>query len=82
MHIKKHKGDYFMERNIIGKQIKIIRQSKNITQEQLAARLNIQEIDMDQTMISKIEDQVRGIQDFEIKAIAKALNISIEDLFK
>lgn len=71
-----------MERNIIGKQIKSIRQSKNITQAQLAARLNIQEIDMDQTMISKIEDQVRGVQDFEIKAIAKALNISIEDLFK
>lgn len=57
-----------LERNIIGKRIKQIRQDKRITQDQLAARLNIQGIEIDQTMISKIEEQVRGIPDYEIKA--------------
>lgn len=71
-----------LERNIIGKQIKIIRLSKEITQEQLAARLNINGIEIDQTMISKIEEQVRGIQDYEIKIFAIVLGVTIEDLFK
>lgn len=71
-----------LEKNIIGKQIKLIRQLKCITQEQLAARLNIQGIEIDQTMISKIEEQIRGISDYEVKAFAIALGISIEDLFK
>jgi transcriptional regulator with XRE-family HTH domain len=70
-----------LERNIIGKQIKIIRLSKEITQKQLAARLNINGIEIDQTMISKIEEQVRGIQDYEIKIFAIVLGVTIEDLF-
>jgi HTH-type transcriptional regulator, cell division transcriptional repressor len=71
-----------LERNIIGKKIKYIRQVSGITQEQLAARLNIQGIEIDQTMISKIEEQVRGIPDYEVKAFAIALVVSIEDLFE
>lgn len=71
-----------LERNIIGKQIKKIRQLKGITQEQLAARLNIQGLEIDQTIISKIEEQIRGIQDYEVKAIAIALCVTIDDLFK
>lgn len=71
-----------IERNIIGKQIRLIRLSKEITQEQLAARLNVQGIEIDQTMISKIEEQVRGIADFEVKAFAVALSVNIDDLFK
>lgn len=71
-----------LERNIIGKQIKIIRLSKEITQKQLAARLNINGIEIDQTMISKIEEQVRGIQDYEIKIFALVLDVTIEELFK
>lgn len=71
-----------LEQNIIGKQIKQIRQLRGFTQEQLAARLNIQGIEIDQTMISKIEEQVRGVPDYEVKAFAIALVVNIEDLFK
>jgi HTH-type transcriptional regulator, cell division transcriptional repressor len=70
------------ERNIIGKRIKQIRLLKGLTQEQLVARLNLQGIEIEQTMISKIEEQVRGIHDYEVQAIADALNVSIEDLFQ
>jgi HTH-type transcriptional regulator, cell division transcriptional repressor len=70
------------ERNIIGKKIKFIRISKGITQDQLAARLNVQGIEIDRPMISRIECQTRNTLDYEIKALAEALGISIEDLFK
>ncbi len=69
------------KRNIVGKNIKLIRKTKKITQEQLAARLNIQGIDIDRPMISKIENQTRELLDYEIKAIAFALGVEISNLF-
>jgi len=44
-----------IERNIIGNKIREIRERREITQEQLAARLNVQGID-NRPMISKIEN--------------------------
>ncbi len=69
-------------RNIIGKKISQIRKKKGVTQEDLAARLNVQGINIDRPMISKIENQSREILDFEILGIAKALGVSIEELYK
>lgn len=70
------------ERNITGKKIKSIRLCKKITQEQLAARLHVQGLNMDRTNISRIERQSRELYDYEVKAIANALNVNIDDLFK
>ncbi|WP_395939490.1 helix-turn-helix domain-containing protein [Clostridium sp. DJ247] len=69
-------------RNVIGKRIKMLRLKEGITQEQLAARLNVQGIDIDRPMISKIENQSRELLDYEIIGIAKALGVPIEFLFK
>lgn len=69
-------------RNIIGKKIKELRVKANVTQEDLAARLNVLGINIDRPMISKIENNSREILDFEIKAIAIALRVSINDLFE
>ena len=69
-------------RNITGKKISQIRKKKGVTQEDLAARLNVQGIDIDRPMISKIENQTREILDFEIQGVAKALGVSIEELFE
>ena len=69
-------------RNIIGSNVKGFRITAGITQDDLTARLNVLGIDIDRPMISKIENFSREIVDYEIKAIANALNVSIEDLFK
>ncbi|WP_241428151.1 helix-turn-helix domain-containing protein [Clostridium sp. DJ247] len=69
-------------RNIIGKKISLIRKRKGITQEQLAARLNVQGINIDRPMISKIENRTREILDYEIKGIANALGVHVGDLFE
>ncbi len=69
------------KRNILGKNIKLIRKSKGLTQEQLSARLNIQGIDIDRPMISRIETQTREILDYEIKGISVALGVSVNELF-
>lgn len=68
-------------RNIVGKRIKEIRLKRKITQENLAAKLNIEGIKIDRPMITRIENQTRFLLDFELYAIAKVLNVSITDLF-
>ena len=73
----------FMEyKNVLGKRIKQIREQKLITQEQLTARLNVQGIDIDRPMISRIESQTRQLLDIEIIGIAKALGVNVTELFK
>lgn len=69
-------------RNILGPTIKFYRKKMGLTQEYLIARLNIQGIDIDRPMLSKIENQTRELYDYEIYAIAKVLKVEFNDLFK
>ncbi|WP_026882026.1 helix-turn-helix domain-containing protein [Clostridium akagii] len=71
-----------MKRNITGENIQIIRNTRKISQEQLAAKLNLRGIDIDQTIISRIENQTREILDFEVKSIADILGVKVQDLFE
>jgi len=70
-----------MKRNIIGKRVKMIRKNKKLTQEELTTRIQVKGIDIDRTMLSKIEIDSREVYDFEVKAIAEALDVSIDELF-
>lgn len=69
-------------KNIIGLNIKLLRKSLNISQKELVAKLNLQEIHLDEPMLSRIENCKRPLFDYEILAIAKALNTPIDTLFK
>jgi len=69
------------KRNILGSNIKFYRVKLNMTQEEFSAKLQLQEINIDRPMISRIESHKRELYDFEILAIAKALDISIDELF-
>lgn len=72
------------KRNICGKQIHLIRTGQydkkhpKITQEMLAARLQVLGLDIDRTAISKIETGDRVLRDFEIILFAEALKVPIE----
>ncbi len=67
-------------KNIIGKKVRLTRIKNKITQEQLAARLELNDIQIDRIAISRIESGNRFVADFEVVEIAKALNISVEFL--
>ena len=47
-----------------------------ITQRDLAARLEILGLNIDQIKISKIEQGIRPVYDYEVAKIAKALKVS------
>ena len=64
-------------KNIIGARVLKARKMAKppITQEDLAARLQLRGMKIDQSMISRIEKGERLVTDYELRALAKALKV-------
>lgn len=74
------KIQFMGQKNIISKQLKYYRQQKNITQEDLSARMQVLGINIDQQMISKIEHNNRFVTDYELVSFCQALDITVPDM--
>ena len=69
--------------NISGQRIKQARERMGWDQNELAAALQVDfQIKLDQSDISEIERQVRGVKDFELDAISRLLEVSPEWLLR
>ena len=67
--------------NIIGKNVRLMREKKGWTQEQLAAKCNLIDWEISRGTLAKIESNVRRVTDIEAKYLALALDINIVNLF-
>ena len=67
-------------KNIIGKNLKSIRKEKHLTQCDLAAKMQIYNINMDQQMISKIENNSRIVTDYELVCFCQILGVDVNEL--
>jgi transcriptional regulator with XRE-family HTH domain len=67
--------------NVIGAQVRRLRNQRDFTQEQLAARLQVLGLEISRAGLSKIEAGLRCVADAELPFIAEALNVGIGDLF-
>jgi len=67
--------------NIVGVNVKKIREKNDWTQEQLTAKCNLLEWNISRGTLAKIESKVRRVTDIEVKLLAKALETDIENLF-
>lgn len=65
----------------IGENIRRARNAKGMTQEQLAAKLQLFNCDMSRGTLAKIESGIRHISVEEINAIKEILDMSYEDFF-
>lgn len=70
--------NFYGNKNIISKRLKAARENKKLSQSDLAAKLQILNVNIDQQMISKIEKNMRQVTDYEVAAICKCLDISFE----
>lgn len=68
-------------KNVVGANIERIRKERNISQQDFIAQIQVQGVDINPSSYSKLEGQTRYAYDYEIYAIAKILNIKLEDLF-
>lgn len=67
--------------NIIGKNLKIARKNRNMSQDQLSNKLALLGITLYQSDIFKIEHNERTVRDFELWGISQILKISCDELF-
>ena len=65
----------------IGNRIKSIRESKNMTQEQMSAKLQTMGCDITRSAIAKIEVGQRHIYLDELKCIKEIFNVTFDELF-
>jgi len=72
------------KRNIVGIRVRQARKVAKppITQSDLIARLQLLDMNIDQSGLSKIENGQRPVTDIEVVALAKALKITEEWLLK
>ena len=62
------------KRNICGERVRIARERQNLSQEALAAKIQLNGHSLTQKAISRIELGLRIVPDYEIPLLADALN--------
>lgn len=67
--------------NVVGPKVRQIRESQNLTQEQLVARCNLLKWNVSRGTLAKIEAQVRRVTDEEVVLLATVLNVTVKDLY-
>jgi transcriptional regulator with XRE-family HTH domain len=63
--------------NLIADRVKEARGRAQLTQEQLSKKLAQSGVAVDRAGVAKIETGIRGVLDFEVVALAKALNVKV-----
>ena len=76
------KIEFYNHKNIIFKQLKIARKKAGLSQNALAAKMQILNINIDQKMISKIERDMRMVTDYELATLCKILGVDEKTLLK
>ena len=68
--------------NIVGKRVRQFRLEKNLSQQQLSAKLETAAVYICRGSISRIEDQTRTVTDIELYGLSQVLNKPIESFFE
>ena len=71
----------FLYEKLLGQQIRNIRMSKKLSQEQLSAQLQVRGCDITRSALAKIEVGQRHIYPDELKAFKEIFGISYDELF-
>lgn len=89
MSVSKRYGDRNVARevdqkiqNIIGDNVRKYRLKRRLSQNQLSIRLETCAIYICRGSISRIEKHRRRVTDFELKAIAEILHVTVADMFE
>jgi len=72
--------DFNGSKNICGAKIKEARKSLKLSQEELAAKLQVSGVNIERDSVSRIEIGTRFVADYELAALCKILNVTPEYL--
>ena len=71
---------YNGHKNVIYKQLRQYRKLRGLTQDQLVAKLQTMGVNIDQQMLSKIENDARIVTDYELACLCRVLNVTEREL--
>ena len=74
--------DYKGRKNLCGQKIRKIRLAKDLSQVDLAARIQVEELMLQSGSVSRIELGTRFVSDYELFVLAKILGVSMEELME
>ena len=66
------------DRNMIGARVTQARKTQNMKQHELLAKLQTAGIEISAPALSLLEGQKRPVSDFELAALSKILNVSVD----
>ncbi|MGN0516495.1 helix-turn-helix domain-containing protein [Eubacterium sp.] len=69
-------------KNIIGKRLAELRKEQGLSQNDLAAKMQLLNVNIDQQMISKIEKNNRQVTDYELACFCKCLNVTADEILE
>lgn len=70
--------DYDGRKNICGDRVREARIKQRITQEDLAARLQVAGVNIERNSVSRLETGNRFVSDFELLILSQVLNVNVE----
>lgn len=70
--------DYDGNKNICGEKVRQARKKNGFTQDELAAQLQVEGVNIERDSISRLEKGNRFVADYELKILAKVLKVNIE----
>ena len=72
---------YFHENsNLIFENLRYLRKKRKMSQEMLAAQMQLLGVDINQRLISKIERNERFVKDYELACFCKVLHVTEREL--
>ncbi|MBQ7386705.1 MAG: helix-turn-helix transcriptional regulator [Clostridia bacterium] len=72
--------DFNGSKNICGARVKEARRRLNLSQENLAAKLQVEGVNIERDSVSRIEIGTRFVADYELLALCKILGVTPEYL--
>ncbi len=72
---------YHDSKNIVGSNVRAIRKEKHLTQQDIAVKMQLMGLEFDRITVSRIENGLRFVPDYEVKLLAAALEVSFNELF-
>ncbi len=74
--------DYGDKKNICGTRIHEARKQNHLSQTNLAAKMQVEGVNIGRDSISRIECGARFVSDYELKKFAKILNVTYSSLLE
>ncbi|WP_298030114.1 helix-turn-helix domain-containing protein [uncultured Dysosmobacter sp.] len=75
-----NKSYFYDQSNLISQNLRRLRRERGMSQEALAAQMQLLGVDINQRLISKIERNERFVKDFELVCFCRVLSVTERDL--